>query len=214
VVGLSSHGKSSFINVLVGQHILCVASRSLLCLPYHFSLISTGGAATAWPVVVRHIRGKTTPVLTLDTDRFEAYIALMRKHRFSKLSTSRSRNDLRARNFLKMNPELARDLELFETQDPPFSFDKIYDTPEAISRTVSNIAIRYRYRIVLNLVYIQISRINNLMRACQILLKDPPPIGNGCWPTIEVEFECWRGQDKAVEVSIRILSMIFIAQSF
>jgi hypothetical protein len=49
------------------------------------------------------------------------------------------------------------------------------------------------------------------MQACWRLSENPPEIPNRTWPTIEVEFECWQGQDKGIEVSIHVLSMIFIA---
>jgi hypothetical protein len=104
---------------------------------------------------VRHTKGKTTPVLTLDPHQFEPSLALLRKNQYSLLLNGGGGVPLQ-RNFLMQAPELVNDLKLFESEDEPFSFAEIYDTPETISSTVSNIniLIRYANRTILNTVYI------------------------------------------------------------
>ncbi|PVF91867.1 hypothetical protein CPB86DRAFT_820138 [Serendipita vermifera] len=58
VLGATGHGKSSFINSVIGEDVL------------H----SQGGATTSWPVIVRHVPKQSTPTLEINPDHFRPFV--------------------------------------------------------------------------------------------------------------------------------------------
>ncbi|KAG8835400.1 hypothetical protein FRC17_003575 [Serendipita sp. 399] len=65
VIGATSHGKSSFINALIGEQFIAVS----------------GLATTGWPLVIQHDSSCKVPTLEIQPDHFKAYIDAIARFR-------------------------------------------------------------------------------------------------------------------------------------